>query len=152
MPVTVASTAGVGTGAASDAAGDAAGDDGSEVARALAHWLHSVVPPGAVLRNDSRRVERGDVFFAYPGGTVDGRGFISQAVALGAGAILWERDGFRWPRQWRVPNRALPNLRRLCGPIAAEFHRHPSRRLKLVAVTGTNGKTSCSHWIAQGLV
>ena len=69
----------------------------------------------------------------------------------GAAAVLWERDGFSWNDAWRVPNLAVDGLRGLAGHLAHEVYGRPSERLWLAGVTGTNGKTSCSHWIAQAL-
>lgn len=103
------------------------------------------------LESDSRRVQRGDTFVAYPGDTHDGRDFIPQALAAGAGSVLWEAEGFRWRRDWAVPNLGVPRLRARVGELAAALNGHPSRALWMVGVTGTNGKTSCSHWLAQSL-
>jgi len=103
------------------------------------------------LVNDSRAVKPGDTFVAYPGVTRDGRDYIAQAVASGAASVLWERAGFERDRRWRVPNLGVRELRRHAGEIASRLHGRPSRRLRLIGVTGTNGKTTCSHWIAQAL-
>jgi UDP-N-acetylmuramoyl-L-alanyl-D-glutamate--2,6-diaminopimelate ligase len=101
------------------------------------------------LAIDSRRVRPGDVFLAYPGEASDGRRHIREAIAAGAIAVLWEAEGFQWDPAWRVPNLPVTGLRQKAGFIAAEVYGHPSRRLEVVGITGTNGKTSCSHWIAQ---
>ncbi|MCL6554747.1 MAG: UDP-N-acetylmuramoyl-L-alanyl-D-glutamate--2,6-diaminopimelate ligase [Burkholderiales bacterium] len=98
---------------------------------------------------DSRQVQPGDVFLAYPGETADGRQFIPQAIANGAAAVLWEPEGFTWDPAWRVPHLPVAGLRQKVGFIAAEVYGHPSRALWTVGITGTNGKTSCCHWIAQ---
>jgi UDP-N-acetylmuramoyl-L-alanyl-D-glutamate--2,6-diaminopimelate ligase len=103
------------------------------------------------LESDSRRVRRGDTFVAYPGEVHDGRDFIPQAIAAGAASVLWEAEGFRWRRDWRVPNLAVARLQSRVGELASALHGHPSRALWMVGVTGTNGKTSCSHWLAQSL-
>jgi UDP-N-acetylmuramoyl-L-alanyl-D-glutamate--2,6-diaminopimelate ligase len=100
---------------------------------------------------DSRLLRAGDAFVAYPGATADGRRYIEDAVARGAAAVLWERDGFSWNEAWRVPNVAVDGLRGAAGEIAHEVYGRPSEKLWLAGVTGTNGKTSCSHWIAQAL-
>ncbi len=106
----------------------------------------------AGLAADSRAVARGDVFLAYPGERADGRGHVDDALARGAAAVLWERaDGFEWPRRLAVPNLAVAGLKRLAGPLAAEVYGRPSDALWIAGVTGTNGKTSCSVWIAQAL-
>jgi UDP-N-acetylmuramoyl-L-alanyl-D-glutamate--2,6-diaminopimelate ligase len=103
------------------------------------------------LVSDSRQVVRGDTFVAYPGETRDGRDFVPDAIARGAGSVLWERRGFEWPRSWAVRNASVDNLRRHAGEIASHVYDRPSARVWMVGVTGTNGKTSCSHWIAQSL-
>ena len=103
------------------------------------------------LTNDSRAVRPGDTFVAYPGYARDGRHFIGAALAGGAASVLWERAGFEWDREWRSPNLGLRNLRRHAGEIASRVHGRPSARLRMIGVTGTNGKTTCSQWIAQAL-
>jgi len=100
---------------------------------------------------DSRRVRAGDTFVAYPGESRDGRDFIAQAVASGAASVLWDSAGYSWNRKWRVPNLGIPDLRRGAGVIAAEIYGRPSADLWTIGITGTNGKTSCSQWVAQSL-
>ena len=101
------------------------------------------------LSADSRSLALGDAFVAYPGARSDGRAFIPGAIARGASAVLWERGGFRWNAEWRVPNLPVDDLRGVAGYLADEIYGRPSERLWTIGVTGTNGKTSCSHWIAQ---
>jgi UDP-N-acetylmuramoyl-L-alanyl-D-glutamate--2,6-diaminopimelate ligase len=116
--------------------------------------LQSLVAQGAMierLSSDSRRCSPGSAFFAYPGEKADGRAHIADAVRRGAAAVLWEADGFSWRAQWRLPNVAVAGLKQRAGEIAAEFHGHPSRGLWMCGVTGTNGKTSSSHWLAAAL-
>jgi UDP-N-acetylmuramoyl-L-alanyl-D-glutamate--2,6-diaminopimelate ligase len=103
------------------------------------------------LAADSRCVTRGDAFVAYPGETQDRRRFIAQAIARGAGCVLWEKRGFRWNPEWRVPNLGVTQLRARAGIIASRVYGEPSARLRMIGVTGTNGKTTCSHWIAQAM-
>jgi len=100
------------------------------------------------LSSDSRRCARGVAFFAYPGETADGRAHIPDAISRGASAVLWEEQGFSWRSEWRVPNLAVPSLKLSAGAIAHEFYGRPSETLWMCGVTGTNGKTSCSQWIA----
>ncbi|TXF13178.1 UDP-N-acetylmuramoyl-L-alanyl-D-glutamate--2,6-diaminopimelate ligase [Pelomicrobium methylotrophicum] len=100
---------------------------------------------------DSRALQPGDTFLAYPGERQDGRRYIGEAVARGAAAVLWERAGFSWDPAWKVPNRGVHGLRGLAGWLASHVHGYPSRELWVIGVTGTNGKTSCTHWIAQSL-
>jgi UDP-N-acetylmuramoyl-L-alanyl-D-glutamate--2,6-diaminopimelate ligase len=98
---------------------------------------------------DSRKVQAGSLFLAYPGEKNDGRAFIAQALAKGAAAVVWESEAFQWDSSWQVPNLPVRHLREQCGLVADSFYGHPSEKLWVIGVTGTNGKTSCSHWLAQ---
>jgi UDP-N-acetylmuramoyl-L-alanyl-D-glutamate--2,6-diaminopimelate ligase len=100
------------------------------------------------LTADSRRCAPGVAFFAYPGEAADGRAYIADAVRRGAAAVVWESDGFSWNDAWRVPNAGVRGLRREAGRLAHEFYGRPSEAMWVCGVTGTNGKTSCSQWIA----
>ncbi len=108
------------------------------------------IKPGH-MTSDSRQVGAGDLFVAYPGESADGRDYIEQAIARAAAAVLWEREQGRWADEWHVPNIGVSGLRGQVSEIAGEFYGHPSQRLWMIGVTGTNGKTSCSHWLAQCL-
>lgn len=102
------------------------------------------------VADDSRQVREGDVFLAYPGDLADGRAHVADAVARGAVAVLWQEGGaFAWNARWEIANRPCVDLRAWSGPFAHAVCGYPSERLSLVAVTGTNGKTSVSHWIAR---
>ena len=110
------------------------------------------------LETDSRALAPGDTFVAYPGARADGRQFIAQAIANGANAVIyeklvsghpWEARGFNWNEAWQIPNLAVTDLRHHAGEIADYVYANPSGKLWMIGVTGTNGKTSCSHWIAQ---
>ncbi len=103
------------------------------------------------LVTDSREITPGDTFVAYPGGQVDGRNYIAQAIANGANAVIWEAQHFAWNKAWQLPNLAVSELRKHAGAIADHVCAHPSEKLWVIGVTGTNGKTSCSHWLAQSL-
>jgi len=100
---------------------------------------------------DSRRVENGDVFIAWPGAVSDGRHHIDDALFRGAAAVLYESgDGFCLPETgW--PVFAVEGLRALVGVLADEIYGKPSEKLWLAGVTGTNGKTTVSQWIARAL-
>ena len=67
---------------------------------------------------DSRQVRAGDAFAAFPGQLTDGRAFIPDAIARGAGSVLWEALSFRWDVAWRVSNVAVEDLRAKLGAIA----------------------------------
>ncbi len=102
------------------------------------------------VETDSRRVLPGDLFLACRGEYTDGRDFIPAALAKGAAAVLWDSaDGFSWNPAWQVPNLPVPDLRANAGIVAAHVYGQPSRDMAVIGITGTNGKTSISHWLAQ---
>lgn len=98
------------------------------------------------LALDSREVKPGDLFFAYPGTHVDGRKFITQALEKGARIVLAEGE-----EALAFPIIAVPQLAQKIGLIAARFYQYPSKKMAVIGITGTNGKTSCSHFIAAAL-
>lgn len=101
------------------------------------------------ITSDSRSVAPQTAFAAYPGATRDGRTFIPDAVERGAVAVLWEAEGFAWNPSVIVPNQPVDDLKHNLGPIADFIYGSPAQALWTIGVTGTNGKTSCTHWIAQ---
>ena len=118
---------------------------------AQADALVARVGPIAGITADSREARPQVAFAAYPGHLRDGRAFIGDAIARGAAAILFEARGFDWNAGWRVPHVAVADLKSRVGFIASAVYGRPSQALWVAGVTGTNGKTSCSHWIAQAL-
>lgn len=107
-----------------------------------------ITPTG--VADDSRQVEPGDLFLAYPGDLADGRRYISDAIQRGALAVLWQPgENFAWNSALTVSNLAVDSLRALAGPLAHAVYGHPSEGLSLIAITGTNGKTTISQCIAQ---
>ncbi len=109
---------------------------------------------------DSRRVRPGDLFLACAGRRCHGAGFIAQAVAAGAVAVVCETDGEAGgvrglSLREGVPVFSVPAPPGAGGGIAAEiaarFHGRPADALEVVGVTGTNGKSSCCHYLAQCL-
>lgn len=114
--------------------------------------LPSVLTSGLPLTKltaDSRQVSAGSVFVAYPGEAKDGRDYIEQAVKQGASVVLWEQQNFAWDPSLKVANQGIANLKHKIGEIASEFYGLPSEKLWVIGITGTNGKTTCSHWLAQ---
>lgn len=107
--------------------------------------------PFTAITSDSRKVQAGSLFLAYPGTHSDGRDYIAQAIQAGAAAVAWESRDFVWNPAWQVSNMAVDGLKNRVGQIAAEYYGSPSEKLAMVGVTGTNGKTSVSQWIAQAL-
>ena len=103
------------------------------------------------LSADSRQVKPGDVFVAYPGTQADGRDFIAQALAKGAAAVIAEAGGGALPKAGTAPVIEVQGLAAMSGEIAHLVYGRPSEQLWLAGVTGTNGKTSVSQWIAQAM-
>ena len=114
-----------------------------------ARWLQERVT--GTLSADSRKLADGDGFIAWPGAATDGRKFVSAALAAGARACLVEHEGadaYGFNDE-RVATYA--GLKAATGPIADAYFEAPSRQLQVVAITGTNGKTSTAWWLAQAL-
>ena len=94
---------------------------------------------------------RSPCFIAWPGAATDGRRYVEAALKQGAAACLVERDGVE-PFAFESDRIATyVQLKPATGPIAAEYHGHPTGELDVLAVTGTNGKTSTAWWLAQAL-
>ena len=121
-----------------------------------ASWLRTCVT--GELRTDSRQVQQGDGFIAWPGAATDGRRFLAQALAQGASACLMEEEGHA---QWLASLQrdaatddklaCMPHLKAQTGRVADAYFERPSQALHVLAVTGTNGKTSTAWWLAQAL-
>lgn len=104
------------------------------------------------LTDDSRRVRPGDLFLAVQGLRRHGLEFLPAVQAAGAAAIAWEPPyGGDLPAGDKAPLLPVARLSQQLGVIAGRFYGHPSRRLQLVGITGTDGKTSCAHFMAQAL-
>ncbi len=105
------------------------------------------------LCQDSRRLKPGELFFAYPGIGTDGRRFMKEAIAKGAAAILFESEENTddYPLSVEIPIIPITHLASQLGPIAARFYDYPSRYLPVLGITGTNGKTSCTQFLADSL-
>ena len=105
----------------------------------------SVSVTGVAL--DSRLVVPGDLFIAVKGTQTDGAQYIAQAIEKGAVAILLEQNMVS--ADWAVPVIALPELSEYVSDIAGVFYGQPSQQMPVTAITGTNGKTTCSQLLAQ---
>ncbi len=92
--------------------------------------------------HDSRQVLPGWLFLAVPGARVDGHRFAAMAAERGAAAVVGERL-----MPVRVPQLIVDDTRQVMAPLAAAIHGRPSERLSVVGVTGTNGKTTVTHFL-----
>ena len=113
------------------------------------NWLRANVT--GTLQCDSRKVGPGDGFIAWPGAATDGRQYVAAALAQGAKACLVEEAGVQ---AWGFNNPAITafaQLKPATGPIAAAWFDQPTQHMDVLAVTGTNGKTSTAWWLAQAL-
>ena len=121
----------------------------------IAAWLKTRVTGG--LQTDSRQVRAGDGFIAWPGGVTDGRAFIAQAIAQGAAACVVEHEGvekFEWTQNPSANTDAVATLAGLkahSGAVACAYYNQPSHALDVLAITGTNGKTTTAWWLAHAL-
>lgn len=114
----------------------------------LEGWCEQV--PDLVISGlglDSRRIEPGQAFVAVSGGCRHGMDFARQAAARGAAIVL--HDGLAAVPELDIPTVAVPGLERCLSGLGARFFHHPSDQLVVAGVTGTNGKTSTAHFIAQ---
>lgn len=125
------------------------------------------------LQLDSRQIKAGEMFVAYPGHATDGREYIQQAVDSGASVVLFELDGsetilktllndnqqvaasaktlsgvYNYKEAVLIP---VKNLSQNVSLIAARFYGNPTKKMSVIGVTGTNGKTSCAYLLAQAL-
>ena len=103
------------------------------------------------LRTDSRQVCPGDGFLAWPGAAVDARAHVAAALAAGANACLVEHSGAEAFALTDPRVATYLHLKADCGLIASDWFQNPSAKLAVLAVTGTNGKTSSTWWLAQAL-
>ena len=125
----------------------------------LAPWLvdpRLAARPVSGITLDSREVRPGSVFLALAGSRQHGLDFLDEALAAGAAVVLWEPDGRQDTAAVaaRCAARGAVDLPRaglgaLVSAMAARFHGDPGRDLRVVAVTGTDGKTSVAHYTAQ---
>lgn len=116
---------------------------------AAAHWLRGHAPQA--LRSDSRKLQEGDALLAWPGATSDARAHVRAALATGASACLVEAQGVEAFGFDDARIACYDGLKRAAGPVSAAFYGMPSSRLDVLAVTGTNGKTSTAWWLAHAL-
>ena len=123
-----------------------------ETVRELVDALRQIAPH-AQLCIDSRKVQAGDIFFAFrvAGGAGDGRNFIESAIKSGAIVVVYEPENFVWTESKTAVGLEVSDLANKIGVIANAWFKCPDQEMLSVAITGTNGKTSCSQWIAHAL-
>ena len=134
----------------------------SSTMKDIQHLMLSDVDRTAHLSSDTRLIKTGDVFLAYPVGKEKGRSdnriHIPMALSLGAGLVLYDTDD--WPESENIAARALlgdtrcipvARLATLASEIADWWYGNPSKELNMIGVTGTNGKTTVTHWLSQAL-
>ena len=111
------------------------------------------IAPMAQLSSDSRAITSGDIFFAFPvsANAGDGRKHIGHAIENGAVAIIFDPENFTWDEGLTIPHFPVAQLREHLGAIANVWYGQPDQDMFVVAVTGTNGKTSCSQWLAKAI-
>lgn len=116
-------------------------------------WAHDTYVRS--VTQDSREVIPGALFLAIPGLQVDGRDFIAAMIEKGAGAILYENgDAYQISpvlQSSKIPIWGVSGLDAKIGLIASRFYQNPSQKMMVIGVTGTNGKTSITQFIAQAL-
>lgn len=117
--------------------------------QAAALWLREHTR--GTLRSDSRRVEPGDAFLAWPGAAGDARSHVASALAAGAAVCLVEAEGVAAFELDTDRVATYTGLRQAAAPVASAYFEAPSTQLNMFAVTGTNGKTSTAWWLAQAL-
>ena len=121
----------------------------------LIDHLHTLANSSAKVCADSRQIQSGDIFFAYPVGhgsaLRDSRQFISRALEGGAAAVVFDPAGMNSQFIDHPQCFAVENLAEKAGELCAQWYDHPSKKLKIIGVTGTNGKTSITQWLAQAL-
>jgi UDP-N-acetylmuramoyl-L-alanyl-D-glutamate--2,6-diaminopimelate ligase len=134
----------------------------SSIVLNLENVLRSHVLASSNLCADSRLVNVGDVFMAYPVGANEGmsdnRAHIPSALASGAAIVLyedsgWDEDKFPQARMSLADERciAVRGLAEVAGELANRWYGMPSQDMRIIGITGTNGKTTVSHWVAQAL-
>jgi len=119
-----------------------------------AQWLRERVTGN--LCTDNRKVQVNDGFIAWPGAAHDARQFVPIALEQGASACLIEESGshmYAWNDLPHMHDRvaSYSGLKSACGPIAASFYQHPSVDMDVIALTGTNGKTTSAWWLVHAL-
>jgi len=133
----------------------------SDIAGSLVDVVAECNPAIHGIQIDSRKIKKGDLFLAFPGVISDGREFITAAIEQGAVAVFYEELGCNTSLRASLNTlnnkfsnvRIIPvkNLVKKAGLFAANFYDQPSQKLRVLGITGTNGKTTCSHLLSEAL-
>jgi UDP-N-acetylmuramoyl-L-alanyl-D-glutamate--2,6-diaminopimelate ligase len=99
------------------------------------------------IEYDSRQVGLGDLFVAIEGFSEDGHRYVHSAIKSGAVAVMVQKEG-EFPTRAKI---VVPDTREALAILASRFYGHPSRKLKVVGITGTNGKTTISYLVRSVL-
>lgn len=121
----------------------------------LIDHLHTLANSSAKVCADSRQIQSGDIFFAYPVGhgnaLRDGRRYIEAALENGAAAVVFDPADMDSQYADHPQCFAVENLATQAGQLCSQWYDNPSKALRIIGVTGTNGKTSLTQWLAQAL-
>ncbi len=112
------------------------------------------LPNISEISSDSRQVLPGSLFVAISGNRQDGHAFIDEAVMRGCAAVMIESGCLEMERvrRWDICLIEVADSRAAYARLAASFHGHPANRLKLIGITGTNGKTTITYLLEEALV
>ncbi|MFB0932885.1 MAG: Mur ligase family protein, partial [Pseudomonadales bacterium] len=104
------------------------------------------------LTDDSRLLSGGELYLAVSGDVFNGADFIDEAMQKNVAAVISDQPIEKSESAtWKASVYYLEDLARLRGEIASRYYDKPSTKMRVIAITGTNGKTSCSHFIAKTL-
>ena len=97
------------------------------------------------IEYDSRKIEKGDIFVAMKGFNTDGNNYVEKAIQNGAVCILTDEKEHDVKKYPDITFYYIPDLRKHLGVICANLYNHPEKKLKIIGVTGTNGKTTSTY-------
>jgi len=103
------------------------------------------------LSLNSKQISKNTVFIAYPGNKNDGREFIQEAIENGAAGIIFESKNFKKNLNLSIPNISISDLKNKLAAISSQFYEYPSKKISIIGITGTNGKTTSAYWLSQCL-
>jgi UDP-N-acetylmuramoyl-L-alanyl-D-glutamate--2,6-diaminopimelate ligase len=103
------------------------------------------------LTLDSSKISKNTVFIAYPGKKFDGRDFIEQAINNGVKGVIFESKNFKKNLNLSIPSLGINGLKSKLSSIADKFYKYPSKKISIIGITGTNGKTTSAYWLTQCL-